>query len=98
MDTSELSETEQWLQKVVCEAFKIPHLRPFQLQHAMDLYRGKDVFLTIATGQGKTIVLLSSLLAAKAKGEKGIGVAIVPTKALAQQLVSGTLVGLHVVY
>ncbi|KAF5327994.1 hypothetical protein D9611_014916 [Ephemerocybe angulata] len=55
-------------------------------QHALDLYKGKDVFLTIATGEGKTTVLLSPLIAAKLKLEEGIGIAVVPTKALAQQL------------
>ena len=84
-------ETEQWLEKVVCEAFKIPQLRAFQREHAADLYLRKDVFLSIATGQGKTAVLLSGLIAAKAKGECGMGIMVVPTKALAQQSVSGPI-------
>ncbi|KAJ3505621.1 hypothetical protein NMY22_g17518 [Coprinellus aureogranulatus] len=79
-------ETKKWLAQLICDALKIPNLRPFQEEHAFDLYCGRDVFLTIATGQGKTAVLLSPLLAARAKGESGIGLAIVPTKVLAQQL------------
>ncbi|KAF5320284.1 hypothetical protein D9611_011330 [Ephemerocybe angulata] len=91
-------ESEQWLSRTLCEAFKIERLRPFQLQHALDLYRGQDVFLTIATGEGKTTVLLSPLLAAKAKGEDGIGIAVVPTKALAEQMEkTATRVGLNAV-
>ncbi|KAF5319778.1 hypothetical protein D9611_012842 [Ephemerocybe angulata] len=79
-------ESGRWLNESLCKAFKLSELRPFQLQHALDLRNGRDVFLTIATGQGKTVVLLSPLVAAKEKSEKGIGIAIVPTKALAQQL------------
>ncbi|KAF6758428.1 P-loop containing nucleoside triphosphate hydrolase protein [Ephemerocybe angulata] len=79
-------DSEAWLEETLCKAFKVQKLRLFQLQHALDLRNGRDVFLTIATGQGKTTVLLSPLVAAMGRSEKGIGIGIVPTKALAQQL------------
>jgi replicative superfamily II helicase len=76
------------VEEVICKAFGISSLRPFQLKHAIDLVNGKDVFLAVATGQGKTTVLLAPLIVAQHRGERGIGLMIVPTKALAEQQVS----------
>ncbi|KAF6742325.1 P-loop containing nucleoside triphosphate hydrolase protein [Ephemerocybe angulata] len=73
------------MQRTLCEAFGVSELQPFQLAHALDLSEGRDVFLAVGTGQGKTVVLLSPLVAASKRGESGIGILIVPTKALAQQ-------------
>ncbi|KAJ7451710.1 P-loop containing nucleoside triphosphate hydrolase protein [Mycena galericulata] len=51
----------------------------------MDVNAGKDVFCVIATGMGKTVVLQAGAIAARARGEKGIALMIVPTKVLVEQ-------------
>ena len=81
------TDLQESVRETLCNAFKISELRPFQLEHAMNLVRGKDVFLAVGTGQGKTIVLLSPLIIASHRKERGIGILVVPTKALAQQQV-----------
>ncbi|KAJ7903734.1 hypothetical protein B0H14DRAFT_2294157, partial [Mycena olivaceomarginata] len=46
---------------------------------------GRDLFLVIATGLGKSTVLFAPLIAAQARQERGIASMIVPTKVLAEQ-------------
>ncbi|KAJ7208126.1 hypothetical protein C8J57DRAFT_1610341 [Mycena rebaudengoi] len=46
---------------------------------------GHNLFLVIATGKGKTIILHAPLIAAQARKERGIAFLIVPTKVLAEQ-------------
>ncbi|KAK7025402.1 hypothetical protein VNI00_016039 [Paramarasmius palmivorus] len=74
-----------WLQELLCKEAGISSLRPFQLKHAKDLIDGRDLLLVIATGQGKTLVLMSPLIAAKARKEKAVGILVVPTKQLVKQ-------------
>lgn len=81
-------DSPAWLDRLLREKCNVLALRDFQLRHAVDIVDGKDVFLVIAPGLGKSLVLLSGLIAAQARGEKGIAFLIVPTKALAQQHVS----------
>ncbi|KAK7002047.1 hypothetical protein R3P38DRAFT_2557363, partial [Favolaschia claudopus] len=45
----------------------------------------KNVFCVIATGMGKTVVLMAGAMAASARSEKGIALLIVPTKVLVEQ-------------
>ncbi|KAH6913288.1 P-loop containing nucleoside triphosphate hydrolase protein [Coprinopsis sp. MPI-PUGE-AT-0042] len=86
MSLSEIYEvSSQNVEEALCKAFKVDKLRPFQLKHALDLVEGRDVFLAVATGQGKTVVLLAPLVVAMKREEDGIGILIVPTKALAEQ-------------
>ncbi|KAJ7841023.1 hypothetical protein B0H13DRAFT_1462312, partial [Mycena leptocephala] len=47
---------------------------------------GRDLFLVIATGFGKSIVLFAPLIAAQARQERGVASMIVPTKVLVEQL------------
>ncbi|KAI4521075.1 P-loop containing nucleoside triphosphate hydrolase protein, partial [Schizophyllum commune Loenen D] len=75
-----------WLEEQLCAAAGTSELRPFQrdLGYEIAVLR-HDVFCTIAPGAGKSLLLLSGPLAAKARGESGIAVLVVPTKALAEQ-------------
>lgn len=84
-DTHPKVNSREWLDQLLRDKCQVPSLRAHQLDHGMDVVGGKDVFLVIATGQGKTMVLLSGLIAAQARKEKGIAFMVVPTKALAQQ-------------
>ena len=77
----------QWLDALLREKCKVPSLREHQLIHGMDLNNGKDLFLVIATSQGKTIVLHAPLIAAQARKEDGIALLIAPTKVLVEQQV-----------
>lgn len=81
--------TKDWLEEQLCAAAGTSELRPFQrdLGYEIAVLR-HDVFCTIAPGAGKSLLLLSGPLAAKARGESGIAVLVVPTKALAEQQVS----------
>jgi replicative superfamily II helicase len=89
MDAFDANENRsQNIEDTLCKAFAGDKLRPFQLKHAIDLVEGRDVFLAVATGQGKTVVLLAPMVVAMSHEEQGIGILIVPTKALAEEPVS----------
>ncbi|KAH9945567.1 P-loop containing nucleoside triphosphate hydrolase protein [Amylocystis lapponica] len=77
--------SRDWLCSLLQQKCEISSPHPFQLDHGMDLIAGKDVFLVIAPGMGKTTVLHAPLLAAQARGERGIAIIIVPTKLLGVQ-------------
>ncbi|KAF9013009.1 P-loop containing nucleoside triphosphate hydrolase protein [Hymenopellis radicata] len=83
--------SQEWLTALLCDKCSVPSLRAPQKKHCYDLIQGKDLFLTMATGNGKTIVLLSPLIAAKARRETGIGILVVPTKTLAEQHVATSI-------
>ncbi|KAF5374008.1 hypothetical protein D9615_009902 [Tricholomella constricta] len=97
--TSELAtevNTPEWLDQILRKQCRVPSLRPHQLRHGMDLVNGKDLFLVIATSQGKTLVLHAPLIAAQARGDDGIGLLIAPTKVLVDQHAEvATRNGLH---
>jgi superfamily II DNA/RNA helicase len=61
-----------WMENLLLEKCNLSTIRPFQLEPAMNLNAGKDLFLVIATGMGKTTALHTPLLAAQACCEKGI--------------------------
>ncbi|KAJ7773883.1 hypothetical protein B0H16DRAFT_1362819, partial [Mycena metata] len=64
---------------------KVSNLWPYQLELAMEVNTGTDVFCVNATGTGKTVLLQAGAIAAQARGEKGIALMIVPTKVLVEQ-------------
>ncbi|KAJ7306176.1 P-loop containing nucleoside triphosphate hydrolase protein [Mycena albidolilacea] len=74
-----------WLNDLLRQKCGVPSLYPHQLDHGKDLNDGRDLFLVIATGLGKSIVLFAPLIAAQARQERGIAFMIVPTKVLAEQ-------------
>ncbi|KAJ7208400.1 hypothetical protein C8J57DRAFT_1201247 [Mycena rebaudengoi] len=75
-----------WLDSLLRQKCGLPSLYPHQLDHGnLDLNDGSDLFLVIAPGLGKSIVLFALLIAAQAHGERGIAFMIVPTKVLAEQ-------------
>ena len=80
-------DSAEWLQSLLQEKCGFTQICKFQLDHGLDLIHGKDVFLVIAPGQGKTTVIHAALLAAQAKAEAGIALYIVPTKVLGAQQV-----------
>ncbi|KAH9853929.1 hypothetical protein C2E23DRAFT_821071 [Lenzites betulinus] len=75
------------LEVLLSEKCAITTLHDFQVKHGFDLVCGKDVFLVVAPGMGKTLVMAAPLLAAQAAGEQGIGVVVVPSKILTEQQV-----------
>ncbi|CAK5272578.1 unnamed protein product [Mycena citricolor] len=88
--------SKEWLGIVLKDACGLSSLYEHQLKHGLDLSLGKDVFLVIATGRGKSIVLFAPLIAAKARGERGMAFIIVPTKVLAEQMAEiGRKYGIH---
>jgi len=60
------------MENLLLEKCNLSTIRPFQLEPAMNLNAGKDLFLVIATGMGKTTALHMPLLAAQACCKKGI--------------------------
>ena len=76
------------IKTILLETCRVPSVRDFQLKHATDLVEGKDLFLVISPGMGKTLVIHAPLLVAHHRGETGIALIIVPTKLLAEQQVS----------
>jgi superfamily II DNA helicase RecQ len=62
-----------WLNDLLRQKCGVPsELYPHQLDHGKDLNDGHDLFLVIATGLGKSIVLFAPLIAAQARQERGI--------------------------
>ncbi|KAG9120128.1 hypothetical protein FRC07_004510, partial [Ceratobasidium sp. 392] len=49
----------------------------------MDLCNGKDVFLVVGTGEGKSCLTQAPIIADREAGRHSVGLALVPTKALA---------------
>ncbi|EIN10568.1 P-loop containing nucleoside triphosphate hydrolase protein, partial [Punctularia strigosozonata HHB-11173 SS5] len=74
-----------WLESLLKEKCNITSVRPFQLDHGLDLMAGRDLMLVTATGTGKTTVLHAPLLAAQARKETGIAFIVIPTKLLGEQ-------------
>jgi hypothetical protein len=58
--------------------------REYHLTHGMDPNSGKDLFLVIATGQGKIMVWHAPLIAAQACQESRIAFLIALTKVLVE--------------
>ncbi|KAJ7637933.1 P-loop containing nucleoside triphosphate hydrolase protein [Mycena polygramma] len=85
LDAKPTENPAQWMERVLCTRCKIPKLHPFQLELSLLVDKKKHIFLVIATGMGKTVVLMAGPIAASARGEKGIALFIVPTKALVEQ-------------
>ncbi|KAK7013410.1 P-loop containing nucleoside triphosphate hydrolase, partial [Favolaschia claudopus] len=75
----------QWMERVLSATCKLTRLRPFQLELALEIDKKNHVFCVVATGMGKTVVLMAGAMAASARSEKGIALLIVPTKALVEQ-------------
>ncbi|KAJ7867729.1 P-loop containing nucleoside triphosphate hydrolase protein [Mycena olivaceomarginata] len=83
--TDQPVNSRAWLDSLLREKCGVPSLFPHQLDHGKDLNDGRDLFLVIAPGLGKSIVLFAPLIAAQARGEQGLAFMIVPTKVLAEQ-------------
>ncbi|KAJ6628449.1 P-loop containing nucleoside triphosphate hydrolase protein [Mycena sp. CBHHK59/15] len=77
--------SREWLDAVLRSRCKVSKLWPYQLDLGMAINRGTDVYCTIATGMGKTVILQAGAIAADARGECGICLVIVPTKVLVEQ-------------
>ncbi|KAK6995702.1 P-loop containing nucleoside triphosphate hydrolase protein, partial [Favolaschia claudopus] len=83
--TSYPQNSVQWMEHILCTSCKLTQLRPFQLELAVEINKKNHVFCVIATGMGKTVVLMAGALMANARGEKGVALLIVPTKVLVEQ-------------
>ncbi len=74
--------SEPWMEEIIQNWFGFPSPRPWQVQNALHLYHGMDVFLTSSTGSGKTILMLASVMAQTIMDRPHIAVVIYPTQAL----------------
>ncbi|KAK7695974.1 hypothetical protein QCA50_000614 [Cerrena zonata] len=83
--TTRNTAINQDLESILRQACQVPAVRDFQLKHAADLVNGRDLFLVISPGMGKTLVIHAPLLVAHHRKESGIALIIVPTKLLAEQ-------------
>ena len=72
------------LKAALHEYFKFPSFRPGQLDALLPLVHGRDVFVRMATGAGKSLCMF---LAPLSMGESAIGVVISPLNALMDQQV-----------
>ena len=79
--------TTAWLDALIREKCRVDCPRDFQIKHGLDLINGKDLFLVVAPGMGKTTVMMAPLLAAAERKESGIAIIVVPTKLLGEQTV-----------
>ncbi|GJF00902.1 P-loop containing nucleoside triphosphate hydrolase protein [Phanerochaete sordida] len=77
--------TLDFLDKFLSKKFSVAKLRDFQLKHSYDICLGKDVFLVVAAGGGKTYVMASGPLVAQHLGQSAIGFIVAPTKILTEQ-------------
>ncbi|KAJ6470768.1 hypothetical protein C8R47DRAFT_751280 [Mycena vitilis] len=63
-------DSREWLDAVLCSRCKVSKLWPYQLDLGMEINQGMDVYLTNATGMGKTVLLQAGAIAADARGGK----------------------------
>ncbi|KAI0763924.1 P-loop containing nucleoside triphosphate hydrolase protein [Irpex lacteus] len=78
-------KTKPWLKQLLRDKCHI-EARPFQLDNGLHLSRGTSAIVVSPPGSGKSILMAAPLLAAQEMGESGIGLVVVPTKLLGEQL------------
>jgi superfamily II DNA helicase RecQ len=78
----------EWYSSVLRQALGYKSLKNWQLSRTMDLCSGKDVFLVVGTGEGKSFLIQAPVIADHAAGRHSMGLVLVPTKALADDQVS----------
>ena len=72
------------LKEVLCKYFKFSDFLPGQMEAALATLHGRDVFVRMATGAGKSLCMFLGPLC---KSDTAIGVIISPLNALMQQQV-----------
>lgn len=72
------------LQEVLRKYFSFSSFRPGQMESSLSVLHGKDVFVRMATGSGKTLCMYLGPLA---KSDKAIGIIISPLNGLMEQQV-----------
>lgn len=72
------------LQEVLHKYFRFSNFRPGQMEAALSILHGKDVFVRMATGSGKTLCMFLGPLA---KSDQALGVVISPLNGLMEQQV-----------
>ncbi|KZT01780.1 uncharacterized protein LAESUDRAFT_663212, partial [Laetiporus sulphureus 93-53] len=88
----------EWLAELFSQKCGISQPREFQIKNGLGIIEIErhEAFLVIPPGQGKTTVFWAPLLAARALGERGVALYIVPTELLStQQSESARRVGLR---
>lgn len=83
------------LHGVLHKYFGFSSFRPGQMEASLSVLHGKDVFVRMATGSGKTLCMF---LGALAKSDKALGVIISPLNGLMEQQVCFVVVVLAVHY
>ena len=97
------ANTYDWVNALICDKLRYPKPRQWQVECALQLLKGRDVFAIIKTGGGKSTILHVVLLGAQIRallelmdaGQTGrkanagltLGVLVVPTKVLADKQV-----------
>lgn len=83
-DPSEVASTalsqHQFLSDLLSRGCSLSSIRPFQLQHGLDLVLGDDIFLVIAPGCGKTLVSPAPLLYVQVLKQSGVAIIVEPSK------------------
>ncbi|KEP49080.1 DEAD/DEAH-box helicase [Rhizoctonia solani 123E] len=75
--------SQGWYEETLCQEMHYSELKDWQKEGVMALCGGKDVFLVIGTGQGKSFLIQAPIIADRKSGNPSIGIVLVPTKALA---------------
>ena len=76
------------LQKMLRKYFGFSSFRPWQMEASLAVLHGKDVFVRMATGSGKSLCMFLSPLS---KSDEAIGVVISPLNGLMDQQVRNDL-------
>ena len=75
--------------------FKYTHFRPGQLDAILPVQHGKDVFVQMATGSGKTLCMFIPVLAAH---EEAMGIIVSPLSGLIdQQVLATSFLNMHII-
>ena len=64
------------------------HSHRWQIAHSMNLSNGKDVFITVKTGSGKSVLTLAPVIARKLLKRPHAALVIYPTEVLMKDQVS----------
>lgn len=84
------SRTREWYNQLIQTKLGYAEPKAWQIRLPMAMDGGKDVFLIVATGRGKSSIIHVPILADMADGKSTIEFVIVPTKTLADDQVSTT--------
>lgn len=80
--------TEEWMCELIRKGLNYEEPQDWQPKYTLNFYEGKDIFLTLRTGGGKSALLHAPILARMVMMQPHIGITVVPMRSLMDDQVS----------